>query len=332
MIADRETVLSAPPATMAAAVITEPGKLEMRDVQVPVPGARELLVRLEGCGVCASNIPPWEGKPWFTYPMEPGALGHEGWGRVAAVGAGVKQFAPGERVAMLSGHAYAEYDVADAGAVVRLSDALEAEPFPAEPLGCAVNIFRRSGIRQGDTVAVVGVGFLGLLLIQLASAAGARVIAVARRESMRRQAQEAGAAQTVAMDDQWHILEEVKAITGGKFCDVVIEATGKQWPLDVAGELTRERGRLVVAGYHQDGPRQVNMQLWNWRGLDVINAHERDPQVYLDGMNRAMEAVQDGRLNPGPLYSHRLPLQRLDEALRLCAERPEGFVKALVLM
>ena len=74
------------------------------------------------------------------------------------------------------------------------------------------------------------------------------------------------------------------------------------------------------------------MQLWNWRGLDVINAHERDPQVYLDGMNRAVADVQEGTLKPGPLYSHRFPLGDLDDALRLCAERPEGFLKALVLM
>ena len=233
---------------------------------------------------------------------------------------------------MLSGHAYAGYDVADVDAVVRLPATLDAEPFPAEPLGCAVNIFRRSAINAGDTVAIVGVGFLGLLLVQLVAAAGARVIALARRESALEMAREMGAAHTVAMGDHWCIIEEVRALTGGNFCDVVIEATGKQWPLDLAAELTRERGRLVVAGYHQDGPRQVNMQLWNWRGLDVINAHERDPQVYLDGMNRAVEDVQKGTLNPAPLYSHRFPLGGLDEALKLSAERPDGFMKALVLM
>ena len=78
-----------------------------------------------------------------------------------------------------------------------------------------------------------------------------------------------------------------KELTGGSFCDRVIEAVGKQWPLDLAGEITRERGRLIIAGYHQDGPRQVNMWLWNWRGLDVINAHERDPKIYMQGRNRA---------------------------------------------
>ena len=326
------SVLPAPTATMAAAVVTAPGELTMRDVPTPVPQKGQILVRLEGCGVCASNVPPWEGKPWFTYPMEPGALGHEGWGRVAGVGEAVEEFALGERVAMLSGHAYAEYDVADVGAVVRLPAALDGEPFPAEPLGCAMNIFRRAALRPGDTVAVVGGGFLGLLLVQLASAAGARVIALARRGSVLAVAAQAGAVHTLAMDDHWRVIEEVKSLTAGRFCDVVIEATGKPLPLDLAAELTRERGRLVIAGYHQDGPRQVNMQLWNWRGLDVINAHEREPEVYLDGMNLAIEAVQNGTRRPAPFYTHRLPLGRADEALRLCAERPEGFLKALVLM
>ena len=322
----------APAATMAAAVVAEPRRLEVREVPVPEPGAGQLLVRLEGCGVCASNIPPWEGKPWFNYPMEPGALGHEGWGRIAAVGPEVTGFSPGERVAMLSAHAYAEYDLAEPGSVVRLPSALEAKPFPAEPLGCAVNIFRRSVIGEGDTVLIVGIGFLGALLTQMARGAGARVIVVARRESARQLAREMGAAHAVAMDDHWRIIEEIKGLTGGKFCDVVIEATGKQWPLDLAGELTRERGRLVIAGYHQDGPRQINMQLWNWRGLDVINAHERDPRVYLEGMQTAVEAVRVGSLDPTPLYSHRFPLSRLDEALTLSEERPDGFMKALVLM
>jgi threonine dehydrogenase-like Zn-dependent dehydrogenase len=90
----------------------------------------------------------------------------------------------------------------------------------------------------------------------------------------------------------------VKALTDGKWCERVIECTGLQWPLDLAGELTAERGRLVIAGYHQDGLRQVNLQLWNWRGIDVINAHERDPQAYVDGMKRAVDADDQGVLDP----------------------------------
>src|SRR5205823_8615849 len=145
-----------PAGVMRAAVVVEPGAVEVREVPVPQPGPGQVRVRLEGCGVCASNIPPWEGRPWFEYPLEPGALGHEGWGTIDTPGKGVSGFAPGDRVGLLSGHTYAECDLADAGAVVRLPPALDGRPFPAEPLGCAMNIFRRSGVRDGQTVAIVG--------------------------------------------------------------------------------------------------------------------------------------------------------------------------------
>jgi threonine dehydrogenase-like Zn-dependent dehydrogenase len=111
----------------------------------------------------------------------------------------------------------------------------------------------------------------------------------------------------------------------------VIEATGKQWPLDLSAELTRIRGRLIVAGYHQDGPRQVNMQLWNWRGLDVINAHERDPQIYVAGIRAAVEAVSKGEIDPVPLYTHTFRLDQLSEALQAMHDHPPDFIKALVL-
>ena len=139
-----------------------------------------------------------------------------------------------------------------------------------------------------------------------------------------------GAAHVLPMEDHWQIIEQVKALTDGQFCDVVIEAVGKQWPLDLSAELTRERGRLIIAGYHQDGLRSINMQLWNWRGLDVINAHERDPQMYTDGIQLAVEAVSTGRLDPSPLYTHTFPLERLGDALNATRDRPDGFFKALV--
>lgn len=318
--------------TMQAAVIAEPGRIEIAEVEVREPAPNQLLVRVEGCGVCASNIPPWEGKPWFNYPMAPGALGHEAWGRIEAVGEAVTGFAKADRVAMISNNAYAEYDLCDLSATVKLPRSLGNQPFPAEPLGCAINIFKRAGIRKGDTVAIVGIGFLGALLTQLATAAGARVIAITRRPFALEFARQMGAAHTIELNDHTRIIEEVKHLTGGSFCDVVIEAVGKQWPLDLSAELTRERGRLVVAGYHQDGPRQVNMQLWNWRGLDVINAHERDPAVYLRGMQEAVEAVESGVLDPRPLYTHKFRLDQLDDALNMSMERPDGFMKALVVM
>lgn len=316
--------------TMRAAVVANPGKIEIVDAPVPDPQAGEVRVRLEGCGVCASNLPPWEGREWFSYPMEPGALGHEGWGIVDALGSDVSHFAAGDRVAMLSNHAYAEYDVAGADALVKLPPELDGKPLPGEPLGCALNIFRRSDIRAGQTVAIVGIGFLGALLTRLATQAGARVLAIARRPYAQEVARAQGAAEVIPMDDHWRIIDQVKSLTDEKFCDVVIEAVGKEWPLTLAAELCKERGRLIVAGYHQDGLRQVNMQLWNWRGLDVINAHERDPQIYVGGIQIAVAAVASGALDPSPLYTHTFPLDGLADALNATRDRPEGFLKALV--
>jgi len=329
--AERDTLLQSETA-MAAARIVAPGQVESVEIARPTPRPNEVRVRLEGCGVCASNLPPWEGRPWFSYPMAPGALGHEGWGRIDAVGDEVTAFTQGERVGLLSQNAYAQFDVAPAEAVVRLPQKLGDEPFPAEPLGCALNIFRRSEIQSGQTVAIVGIGFLGALLTQLATRAGARVIALSRRSFALQVARSLGAAKTISLGEKSVPIESVRQLTGGKFCDVVIEATGKEEPLNLAGELTAERGRLVIAGYHQDGPREINLQLWNWRGLDVINAHDRDPAIYREGMQLAVDAVTRGLLTPAGLYTHTFPLSGLASAFRFTAERPNGFMKALITL
>ncbi|MFK3690655.1 zinc-binding dehydrogenase [Agrobacterium tumefaciens] len=317
--------------TMEAAVVSGPGILQVGRYPLREPGPGQVRIRLEGCGVCASNLTPWAGPEWMQFPTEPGGLGHEGWGVIDRIGADVSHLKVGERVAALSYHAYATHDIAEADMVVRLPSELDGQPFPGEPLGCAMNIFERCQIEAGQTVAVVGVGFLGALLTQLAAREGARVIAISRRSFSLALARAMGAAEVIEMDDHWRIIERVKELTGGRFCDRVIEAVGQQWPLDLAGELVAERGRLIIAGYHQDGPRQVNMQSWNWRGLDVINAHERDPQIYISGIKKAAAAVVSGALDPSRLYTHSYPLGDLDKALNDTRDRPGEFLKALIL-
>lgn len=330
LITEKKLVDGKETLTMKAAVITAPQKAEVQEVDAPKPEAGQVRLRLEGCGLCASNIPVWEGRDWFSYPVEPGSPGHEGWGTVDAVGEGVENVKIGDRVAALSYMSYAEYDVADSDKVVKLPASLADKPFPGEPLGCAMNIFRRSKVEAGQTVAILGVGFLGALLVQLAKNAGARVIAVSQREFSLQMAKECGADEVVQMDDHYKIIEKVKELTNGNFCERVIECTGKEWPLNLAGELTAERGMLIIAGFHQDGMRQVNVQLWNWRGLDVINAHERDPQEYIKGIREAVIAVEQGVINPDKLYTHTYTLDKIQEAFDDLKSRPDGFVKALI--
>jgi len=170
-----------------------------------------------------------------------------------------------------------------------------------------------------------------LKTIALAAQAGARVIAVARKSSALNVARAMGAVETVRMDDHERVIGQVRELTGDEFCERVVEVTGAPWPLDLAGELTGVGGRLVIAGFHQDGLRSVDVQLWNWRGIDVVNAHERDPLVALRGIRDAVEAACSGRLDPRALYTHSYPLERLGDAMTAAQERPDGFVKALVL-
>src|SRR3954447_21129412 len=117
---------------MRAAVPTGAGKLMIQHAPIPKPGPGEVRVRLQGCGVCASNLTSWAGPEWMQFPTEPGALGHEGWGVVDAVGDGVEGLSVGDRIAALSYHSYAEYDVAEADAVVLLPPSLAGQPFPGE--------------------------------------------------------------------------------------------------------------------------------------------------------------------------------------------------------
>jgi threonine dehydrogenase-like Zn-dependent dehydrogenase len=313
-------------------MISAPRVVNLRHVGSPEPGPGQVVVRLRGCGICASNLPVFEGREWFHYPLPPGQPGHEGWGEIAEVGSGVAGLRRGQPVALLSDHAFAELDVAGADAVVPLPAALAGRPFPGEPLACVMNVLRRSDIQPGHTVAVIGVGFLGALLTGLAARMGARVLAISRRPYAHEVARRQGAERTFSLDDPATVAGEVMELTGGEGCERVIECVGKQGPLDLAGELTRVSGRLIIAGYHQDGPRQVNMQQWNWRGLDVINAHERDPKIYVQGLREAVEAVEEGRLDPFPLLTHGFPLERLADALRITETRPDGFMKSWVEM
>jgi threonine dehydrogenase-like Zn-dependent dehydrogenase len=317
---------------MRAALLAKPRKTLLVKTEIPKPGPGNVRVRLEGCGLCSSILPAWEGRSWFRYPFEAGEPGHEGWGVIDEVGSSIDKNRIGERVAVVSYNALAEYDIAPADAVVPMPTPLMDLPFPGEALGCAMNVFGRSDIQAQQTVAIVGIGFLGALLCKLASYSGANVIAITRRPYALAIAQQSGAAHTITLGDRWETTAQtIINITDGRGCDRVIEAVGIQETLDLASEVVCPRGRLIIAAYHQDGLRRVNMQQWNWRGIDVINAHERDIHTYAQGMRTAIEAIANGIINPVGLYTHRFALDEIDEAVQTMRERPDGFMKALVI-
>lgn len=307
-----------------------PRRIALESERPREPGHGEIRVRLEGCGLCGSNLPVWEGRPWFHYPLAPGAPGHEGWGIVEALGVEASGVAVGDRVALLSQHAFAEHDIACAADAVPLPPVLAGQPFPGEPLACVMNILRRSEIMAGQTVAVVGIGFIGAALAALVARAGARVIAFSRRPFALETAERLGASACIAFDEPGRALAEARRITGDAGCDRVIEAVGSQEALDLASELTGTRARLIIAGYHQDGSRRVNLQQWNWRGIDVVNAHERDPVEYRRGLEEAVRLVAAGGFDLRSLCTHAFPIEELSGAFEMLAARPPGFLKAWI--
>ena len=217
--------------------LIEHGRFAPVERPKPEPAPGEVLIRLQGCGVCASNVPPWEGRDWFTYPMEPGAPGHEAWGIIDRVGPGVETLEPGQRVATLSQQAFATHVTAPAEQAVPLPAELDGLPFPGEPLACAMNVLDRSGVKRGDTVLVVGVGFLGAMLVELCVAEGAEVTATSRRDTARPIALERGATTFWSTEEAEAEAGRVGGFfEGGRF-DIVIEVTGKQSPLDLATKL-----------------------------------------------------------------------------------------------
>ena len=179
-------------------------------------------------------------------------------------------------------------------------------------------------------MAVIGIGFLGALLCQLAKNRGAKVIAISRRQYSLGFAKEYGADEIIPLISTWEVSGKVAEITCNAFCTRVIEATGKQEAIDIATEIIGEYGKMIIAGYHQDGLRQVNLQKWNWKGIDVINAHERDASKYLSGMRSAVDAVVQGIINPDLLYTDVLPLDDLTKGFEMTQSRPDGFMKALI--
>jgi threonine dehydrogenase-like Zn-dependent dehydrogenase len=316
---------------MRAAILSQPKKFELKDLPPPLIQQNQIKIKVEGCGICTSSIPLWQGRDWFNYPQEPGSPGHEGWGTVDCVADNIENFVTGDKVAFLSYHAYADYEVVDQAKVLKLPKSLKDIPFPGEPLGCAMNIFDRSDISEKDTVAIIGIGFLGALLCQLCKQKGAKVVAISKRKFSLDFATTYGADEIISITSPWEIAGKVKEITGGNFCSRVIEATGKQEAIDIATEIIAEGGKLIIAGYHQDGMRQVDFQKWNWKGIDVINAHERDPEKYKAGIRNAIDAVANGILKPELLYSHIFNLEEINKGFELSDTRPDGFMKALII-
>jgi len=316
---------------MQSIQIVKPREVKTIFTRIPEPGDNEIRIQIEGCGLNAAHIPIWEGREWFKYPYENGSPGNEGYGYVDKVGENVKHLKVGDRVAGISFSAFADFDIAKASEVVKLPESLKSMPFPADALSSAMNIIKRSNILPGQHVAIIGVGFLGALLIQLAKAAGATVYAISKRPYSLSVASLMGADRTFLMENVFTVEKKIQQLTLAKGCECVIEVTGKQAGLDMATSLVSMRGQIVIAGLRQDESRSVNIQTWNWKGIDIINAHDRDPKEFIRGAHEAIDAIVSGKLHIASLFTHYYTPDKIAEAFEAMVNKPDGFIKAIIL-
>ncbi len=314
---------------MRLAELTGARTFVLRDVPVPEHGPEEVLVEVAACGVCASELSHWAG----TTGTFPARIGHEVAGTVVAVGADVTGLAVGEAVAVwTTGAGYAEYVAVRDVYCRRLPAGVPPVAGLVEPLACAANAVELADVRLADDVVVVGAGFMGLLVTQLVALRGARRVVVAdSRPDALELAARLGATHTVDVSQQ-PLADRVADLTGGVGADVTFEVTGSQGALETIGRATRMSGKLVLVGFHQGEPRRVPMAEWNWMAFSLLNAHFRDVDVIMRGMDVGMALLASGQLELEPLVTHRFRLEEIDRAFATAVEKPPGYVKAVVEM
>jgi threonine dehydrogenase-like Zn-dependent dehydrogenase len=295
------------------------------------PGPGEVVVRITACGVCASELHPWD----RGVPAYPRRLGHEPVGVVEAIGPDIEDFSPGDRVTGLFLEAFSDRVVVPHDVLVHVPEGLDDENALGEPLACLVNAQRRTPVELADRVALIGLGYMGLGMLQLLKLRGpSKVVAIDVREEARQHALELGADEVYHPSEvpDEYFLTQWEDWDSDRGLDVVIEASGTQPGLTLAGKLVRAHGVLSILGFHQGGDRQVDVEMWNWKAIDVVNAHVRRQADLLESMRIGLELEAKGLIDLGRLVTHRFGLEDVDQAYAALRDKPEGFIKAVVHM
>jgi threonine dehydrogenase-like Zn-dependent dehydrogenase len=178
----------------------------------------------------------------------------------------------------------------------------------------------------------VGTGFMGLILLQQLKLRGPKFIAaIDVRDEILDLAKKFGADYTINPLKQ-NPKEFIKDVTNGKGVDVSFEVGGNESTLNLAPEICRMEGKLVIFGFHP-GQRQIkDMGYWNWMAFDIINAHFRDMNTILNGTRIGIDMLNSGKINMKPLITHKFGLNEIENAFKAAKEKPRGFIKSVIVM
>jgi L-iditol 2-dehydrogenase len=335
---------------MRAAVLHGPRDLRVEGVPPPVPGPGEVLVRVRAAGICGTDYRIWTGERPVAYPLVPG---HEFVGEVAGLGTGVTRVRSGQRVAVepnwgcgacdlcREGHGNVclrrtAVGIDRAGGFAELAVLPERACWPApaglgddgllltEPLAVVARAVGRGEPHPGEAAAVVGVGTLGLLAVQVLRARGCRVLAVSRTARRLELARALGAEASVALDDGDPVAA-ARALSGRDGVDLVVETAGTAAAVEVVlGRVgfVRPGGRVVLTGLPHEASRIEFFWLVR-REIDV-----RGSMIYQGEFAEALALLGRGAVDVGPLLTHRYPLEGIATALET-HRRPEAIKVAI---
>jgi len=312
--------------------------LTVEEIPTPTPGAGEVLVKVAGCGVCHTDLHYIDhGVPTFKKP--PLVLGHEVSGTIAGLGAGVSQWKEGARVLlpavygcgqcakcrtgrenicekmMMFGNnvdgGYAEYMLAPAKDVIALPDELPLVESSiiadavTTPYHAVVN---RGQVKPGDNVVVIGCGGIGLNLVQVAAAMGAKVIAVDVVASKLDWAKKLGAQATINAKTVERVDKEVRKLTGGG-ADIGFEAIGNPTTQSQTFACLRTGGRFVAVGY-SDKPMTLDISRVMYREMEIVGSLGCRAVDY----PRVLELARQGKIKVKELVTAQFPLDQINAA------------------
>jgi len=302
------------------------GKAELREVEVPDPSPDEVQVRCLANGICMGEVATFTGLEPREFPT---AVGHEGIGVVTKVGSNVRSLQEGDYVDCRS---WTSIQNLAASSVARFF-APPSDPacYIVEPPACVVIALKTYEISPGDRALVLGAGYMGLLNVQaLAHCPLAELVVTDIKPRNLELARQFGATEAIraGTPEGRARLGELKE----RPFDLVVEAAGVPETVDVAGSLTRMGGRLAIFAWHHER-RRLDLGLWHMRGLRVLNSAPMISGVghTPDSMGRAIRLLERGIFDQSELITHRHPAADVQEAMELAAERPEEYIKGVLL-
>lgn len=335
---------------MIAAVLQGPRELRLQSRPGLEPGPGEAVIRVQAAGLCGTDYRIWTGDRVVSYPR---VMGHEFVGTVLAVSAGVDGLTAGVKVAVEPNYSCGACPLCREGnrnlCLSRTAVGIDIDGgfaeqarVPArccwaapggvgdealmltEPLAVVVRAVRRGQPEAGETAAVLGVGTLGLLAIQVLKARGARVLAVARSDRRLALASELGADAVTIAERPAEMATAARSFSGREGVDLVVETAGTARAVEQAVELCRPGGRIVLTGLPHE-PTELNFFWVVRRELRILGS-----MIYQDEFSEAMRLLAGGAVRVDRLLTHRFPLERIHEAFE--AHRSRDSIKVALTL